>query len=70
METIETRVYNLVKEEFEKLNLSRMSKRYSKRAVLDGICSDIIYNQWGIGNDRIWKLVTENVEKFITEEMD
>lgn len=42
---LEERIYNLVKEEFSKM---KMSKKYSNQARLSTKCQEIIYNKWGI----------------------
>lgn len=61
------RIYNLVKEQFEGMKLS---KKYSNQARLSNKCQEIIYNQWGVGNDNIWKSVDKYVKEFIPDEMD
>lgn len=65
--TAEQRVYELVKEEFGKM---KMSKKYSNQARLASRCQDIIYNEWGISNNELWKLVDKHVGEFIPLEMD
>lgn len=65
--TLESSIEELVKEEFSKM---RMSKKHSNQARLESRCQEIIYNEWGIGNDTIWKMVEKYVEKYIPNELD
>lgn len=61
---IEQKVRNLVESEFKKM---KFSKKYSNQAILANRCQSIIYNEWGISNDYLWKLVDKYVEEFIKE---
>lgn len=67
METADESIYNLVKEQFSKM---KMSKTESNQARLSNRCQDIIYNEWGMGNNELWKTVDKYVEEFIPSEMD
>jgi hypothetical protein len=67
MENIDQKIYDLVKEEFGKM---KMSKKYSNRAILSSHCQEIIYNDWGFSNQPTWDLIDEYVEELIPEEMD
>jgi hypothetical protein len=64
---MEDKIYNLVKEQFEKME---MSEKYSNQAKLSNICQEIIYNDWGVGNDSIWAIVDTYVKQFIPDELD
>ena len=64
---IEQRIYNLVKEQFEKMTLS---KTFSNQAKLANICQNIICNEWGFTNNNLWNLVDKYVKEFITDDMD
>lgn len=65
--TLEQRIHDLVKEEFSRM---KMSKKYSNQAILAGRCQSVIYDNWGIGNDNIWKMVDKYVEQYIPDHMD
>jgi hypothetical protein len=67
MTGLEQRIYNLVKEQFGKM---KFSKKYSNQAILSSKCQDVIYNDWGLGHDNLWKLVDKYVKEFISDEMD
>ena len=41
-----------------------LSKKSSNQATLANKCQEIIYNEWGIGNNDIWALVDKYVEEF------
>jgi len=64
---MEEKVYNLVKEQFERM---KFSKKFSNQATLTNQCTDIIYKEWGVSNDYLWKLVDKFVIEFIPDEMD
>lgn len=64
---MEEKVYNLVKEQFEGM---KFSKTFSNQATLTNKCTDIIYKEWGVSNDTLWKLVDKYVKEFIPDEMD
>ncbi|HDR7922637.1 hypothetical protein [Bacillus paranthracis] len=64
---IDTKVINLVKEEFKKMHFS---KTESNRAILSNKCQEIIYKEWGFSTDYLWKLVDETVEELIPGNMD
>lgn len=67
MESIEQRISKLVKEQYSKM---KFSKKYSNRARLESKVQEIIYNEWGISNDTIWKIVEKEVEEIIPEKLD
>jgi hypothetical protein len=60
-------VYELVKEQFGKM---KMSKKYSNQARLCNRCQEIIYNEWGMGTQGLWDLVDKYVKEFIPDHMD
>jgi len=64
---MDEKVYNLVKEQFEKMTFSKKS---SNQSLLSNKCQDIIYKDWGVGNDGLWKLVDKYVKEFIPDETD
>jgi len=64
---MDEKVYNLVNEQFEKMTFS---KKPSNQSLLSNKCQDIIYKEWGVGNDGLWKLVDKYVKEFIPDEMD
>lgn len=61
------RIHNLVKEQFGKM---KMSKKYSNQARLSNKCEYIVYNEWGIFNERIQHTITKYVEKYIPNHFD
>lgn len=66
-ESIEMRVFNLVKEHYSKM---KMSNKNSNQARLYNACEHIIYHQWGFLNNNVKDLLLEYVEEFIPLEMD
>lgn len=69
MEPIEVRIRELVYQQYKKM-LPLKVGRYSNRQILANQCQSIIYNEWGIGNNNIWRHIDEFVEEFISEEED
>jgi hypothetical protein len=67
MESTEERIKALVHEQFSKM---KMSKKYSNQARLSSRCQTIIYEQWGLGHENLWKLVDKYVEELIPLEDD
>lgn len=64
---MEKRIYNLVKEQYSKMN---MSKKQSNQAILSNKCQSIIYNEWGVSSNYMWDLVNKYVKEFIPDKLD
>ena len=67
MNELEKKIKDLVTEEYGKMTFS---KKYSNQARLANTCQSIIYKDWGISSNKMWKLVDKYVEELIPDHLD
>ena len=71
MTETQKKVHELVKEQYDKMNLANKQIAWDlKQTLLSGRCQEIIYNQWGLGTQGLWDRIDEYVEELIPSQYE
>lgn len=71
MTETQKKVKQLVKEQYDKMNLANRKISWDlKQIELSNKCQEIIYNQWGLGTQGLWDRIDEYVEELIPSQYE